>query len=259
MKFFIDFEAQQFSNDIISIGCIAEDNSKFYSLVRPVRNKKISNLIKELTGITQEDLDEAPTSEEVFNKFWDWCYERYDGKLEFYCYGSCDSSFVKTNYKYTKDLKAKSILGLISLELINYAGAVTSHFGLKNGEISLIKVFNYYKKEENNQKHNALEDAIMLKYVYEQTEKREKELEVFTQNSNNKKKKNEQPKDNHIVYAFKDDECIRFESLNAAARWMAKKAGGSQSKNNFRKKIKRKAELENSYGGYKWKIKEENE
>lgn len=191
MKFFIDFEAQQFSNDIISIGCVAEDNSEFYSLVRPVRNKKISNLIKELTGLTQEDLNEAPTSEEVFNKFWDWCYERYDGKLEFYCYGSCDSSFIKTNYKYTKDLKAKAILGLMSLELINYAGAVKSHFGLKS-EISLIKVFNYYKKEENNQKHNALEDAIMLKYVYEQTEEREKELEVFTQNNNNnnKKKKN---------------------------------------------------------------------
>lgn len=35
MKYFIDFEATQFSREIISIGCIREDGQTFYALVAP--------------------------------------------------------------------------------------------------------------------------------------------------------------------------------------------------------------------------------
>ena len=39
MKYFIDFEATQFSNEIISVGCVREDGKEFYSLVRPEKRK----------------------------------------------------------------------------------------------------------------------------------------------------------------------------------------------------------------------------
>ena len=39
MKYFIDFEATQFSEEIISVGCKREDGETFYALVRPVEGK----------------------------------------------------------------------------------------------------------------------------------------------------------------------------------------------------------------------------
>ena len=39
MNYFIDFEATQFSNDIISIGCIDENGEEFYSLINPGEGK----------------------------------------------------------------------------------------------------------------------------------------------------------------------------------------------------------------------------
>ena len=57
MKFYIDFEATQFTEQIISIGCIDEVGNSFYSLVKPqLENFKISNFITELTGISKNDL-----------------------------------------------------------------------------------------------------------------------------------------------------------------------------------------------------------
>lgn len=75
MKYFIDFEATQFSQEIISIGCYREDGEMFYSLVAPHSKNKVTNFITELTGITKEMLANAPTSDEVFCKFSDWVLE----------------------------------------------------------------------------------------------------------------------------------------------------------------------------------------
>ena len=67
MKYFIDFEAMQFSNEIISVGCVSENGEKFYSLVQPKKAKKITDFITTLTGITYEDLDCAPSADKVFS------------------------------------------------------------------------------------------------------------------------------------------------------------------------------------------------
>ena len=43
MKYFIDFEATQFTGVIISVGCINENGDEFYSLVKP--DKPITKFI----------------------------------------------------------------------------------------------------------------------------------------------------------------------------------------------------------------------
>ena len=40
MNFYIDFEANQFSDRIISIGCVSESNKTFYTLVKPCKDKE---------------------------------------------------------------------------------------------------------------------------------------------------------------------------------------------------------------------------
>ena len=161
MKYYIDFEATQFSNEIISIGCVREDGEEFYSLVKS--NKKLTDFIVKLTGLTQEMIDEAPGPNEVFKSFWEWCHQG-DSVPEFYCYGNCDTSFVKATFNKTTDFTAASMLGYLSLRLNDYAPIVKAKFGLiKN--IALVKMAEYFKGEEIIQRHNALEDAKMLKYV----------------------------------------------------------------------------------------------
>lgn len=43
MKFFIDFEALQFNNFIISIGCVCENGNQFSSFIKPPKGKTVSN------------------------------------------------------------------------------------------------------------------------------------------------------------------------------------------------------------------------
>lgn len=168
MKYFIDFEAQQFSNYIISIGCVRENGDEFYSLVKSAskKNKKVTKFITDLTGITNEMLANAPTPDEVFANLFDWCTEN-DEMPEFLCYGNCDADFVKANFEKATNFKAKAMLGFIYAGLKDYAPTVKAHFGLIK-LIGLAKVADYYRGYEIEQNHNSLEDAKLLKYVYEQ-------------------------------------------------------------------------------------------
>lgn len=169
MKFWIDFEATQYSERIISIGCISEHGETFKSLVRPLDKKsKITPFIENLTGITQEMIDEAPDTNQVFMQFYNWISIR-TVKPEFYCFGNCDINFVKRTLKDVTDFRAVIALSLIHASLIDCGPEIASFFN--RSTIKLKHVYNILKAEENEQTHDALEDATMLKYVFENREK----------------------------------------------------------------------------------------
>jgi inhibitor of KinA sporulation pathway (predicted exonuclease) len=166
MKYFIDFEATQYNHEIISVGCIREDGKTFYSLVKPKKLNSLTKFITELTGITKEMLQEEEQSDEVFSKFYDWLVED-SGYLEFYCYGNCDIDFLKKNLKdRTSTFKSQAALSLMAMNLVDYSEIVKKHFGLIKC-IALKKVADYFGLEENIIVHNALDDAIMLKKVFD--------------------------------------------------------------------------------------------
>lgn len=162
MNYFIDFEATQFSNEIISVGCVNEKGDTFSSLVKP--KKKLTTFITELTGITQEMVDNAPSSDEVFTSMYNWMDK--DEEPHFFCYGNTDITFVKKNLSKTSNFKASCMLSMIGMNLINYAGEVKAHFGLIS-PIGLIKIVSHYRGYEVEQAHDALEDALFLKEVYD--------------------------------------------------------------------------------------------
>ena len=165
MKYFIDLEATQFSNEIISIGCVREDGETFYSLVNVAKNK-MTNFITELTGITKEDVSTAPSSDEVFTKFYDWLIPD-ESKVQFFCYGNADLGFIRKNLNKATTVKAQMALSVLALHLTDYSKCVERHFGLIKA-ISLKKVLAYYRQvDEIEQNHNALEDALFLKEIYD--------------------------------------------------------------------------------------------
>ena len=96
MKYFIDFEATQFSEEVISVGCIREDGETFYSLVSPVEGK-ITPFITNLTGITAEMLQNAMSPDHVFDQFYDWAFNG-DDTPDFFVWGSNDVDFLRHTF-----------------------------------------------------------------------------------------------------------------------------------------------------------------
>lgn len=176
MKYFIDFEATQYTHEIISIGCVREDGATFESFVW-VKRSHMSNFITRLTGITKDDVSKAPTSDEVFEKFYHWIEN--DNNFEFYCYGDNDIDFIRSNLKRTSNKYAIAALSIIGTNLTDYATYVKTYFGLHK-PIALRRLVAYYRNVDKiDQSHNALEDSQFLKEVYDHVSTEEADSEAF--------------------------------------------------------------------------------
>lgn len=170
MKFFLDFEAMQYSEYIISIGCVSENGNEFSTLVRPSVRKKLTPFVVALTGITDEMLSTAPNPDAAFLLFMEFVKDECgDETPEYYCYGNADAKFIeRTLHKmnnFYAIVFAQSIMGNIH----DYSVDVKKYFNnFKDNAPSLFKTYLFLTdKEEDRQKHDALEDAQMLKLVCE--------------------------------------------------------------------------------------------
>lgn len=263
MKYFIDFEAMQFSNYIISVGCVREDGKEFYSLVHvPTGTKKtVSNFITNLTGLTTEMIAEAPMPEQVFSDLFDFCAED-ESIPEFYCYGNCDTEFIKSTFKKVNNFKARTILGYMYADMIDFAPAVKVHFGLMR-LIGLAKVYGYFTGEEIHQSHNSLEDARMLKEVYFYC-KNESEADIDDSAFLEYKRitsdiiSMEDERFDVLCCQKKDfnkDETTKFENLKEACQFLMNKSNMKNQQvdiKNVAKRIKKSYNTKKQYNEFYW-------
>lgn len=258
MKYFIDFEATQYTSEIISVGCVNENGREFYTLVQPHKIKKLTKFITELTGITAEDLQNAPTVDEAFSVFYDWLDK--SGQVEFYCYGYSDKEFVRHTLRNAVSFYAQCGLGLIRSNLVDFAQTVKEHF-LIDKDIALIKIVEYYRKEEVTQRHNALEDAHLLKEVYDNLQNEIITECPFPNYQIVYKVKNETEASNITaakIEAVKGDTAMLFPSYKRAADWvmralMPKHATiTDKTKSRISNNIRRSIERDELYFGFKW-------
>lgn len=166
MNFYLDFEATRFSNRIISIGCVAENGNTFSTLVNPGDKKKVDKFITELTGITNEMLAEAPTADSAFVDLYNFFVANNDNtEPVYYVYGNSDAEFLRATSKHMHNILACVTAQAIAGNLIDYASVVKKFF-VAPSDLALRKVYMLIKsQEELVQKHDALEDALMLQTV----------------------------------------------------------------------------------------------
>ena len=167
MKFSFDFEATQFSERIISIGCVASNGGQFKTLVKPAKKKdKVNKFITTLTGITNEMLENAPSADVAFNALFDFILLNEDSEpSEFYCYGDCDKKFIERTIIHMNDTRAVMFAKGLQQSLKDFSKDVKRFFETENN-ISLRKMYMLVAHMEDfEQKHDALEDAIMLNEV----------------------------------------------------------------------------------------------
>lgn len=164
MIFYLDFEATQPENEIIAIGAVAENGATFHSLVKP-QLSSISKWVSDLTHISPEDLEKAFTIDRVLVDFDAWVAVQEPDfmKCEFISYGD-DAQFIKhTIPAITEEHPFLVASGLY----FRIKDGTKETFKFFKGSISLLKAFNYIQEQEHKQSHNPLEDAMMLKRVYD--------------------------------------------------------------------------------------------
>ena len=167
MNFYIDFEATQFVQRIISIGCITEIGDSFYTLVKPVDGDKVNSFITNLTGIDNAALEEKGLApEEALYKLRYFIQTHVDPEEPsfFYTYGKSDKDFLNRTICHCDfDFNEQTWFYSLAASFIDYSVFVNKFF--KTETISLKKAAAWFKGEPIYQHHNALEDADLLRYV----------------------------------------------------------------------------------------------
>ncbi len=253
MNYYIDFEATQFSGEIISVGCVDENGRQFYSLVQPASADTVTEFIEKLTGIRREELDAAPTANEAFACFLQWVDH---GEIaRFYCYGDSDAYFLDKTLAHLTDFTAQLGLCLIRSSLTDYATEIKKHFALKHS-IALKKVAAHYRGQAVEQTHNSLEDALLLKEVYEKSVG-----ETVTECPFPEYQKGvELPKVRKRIVAVKGNVRMEFSAFGKAADWvMAEQLSfgdtvNDKTKSKICSRIVNAAEKEHPYCGYDWSV-----
>ena len=164
MLFFLDFEATQPENEIIAIGAVAENGTAFYSLVKP-QLSSISPYISQMTHISAEDLETAVTIDKALIDFdlWVMSQENDIMRCRFISYGD-DDKFVKSTLPAITNDHAFTVAAILMVKMENCYEDTRKFF---HGPIKLVHAFNYVRAVETKQKHDPLEDAMMLQKVYE--------------------------------------------------------------------------------------------
>ena len=252
MRYFIDFEASQFAEEIISVGCVDGNGRSFYSLVRPEKPKKVTDFITKLTGITRDEVLAAPTADEVFVKFYDWLDK--SEAVECYCYGDCDRRFALNTVVTVKDFRAQTALSLIIANIVDFSVELRKHFKMKRS-IGLAKVVSYYRGEEVVQRHNSLDDAVYLREIFYKS--RSEVIDKCPFEEEPPAKSNIVHTGKRSVIALRDEFEITFASCGKAAEWLSqtqlKKKLSIREKQNISNKISLAMEREKPYSGFIWR------
>ena len=237
MNYYIDFEASQFSQEIIEIGCVDDLGREFHSLVY---NKKVGSFVERLTGLTNDAIKHAPSVDDVFTAFFNYV-SFYKDRAVFYCYGDCDVLFAQRTKNHASSFKAQCALDLIINNMVDYAPKTKEYFGISKN-VGLIKVANYYD-ETLIQDHNALNDAKLLKFCMDKMAEGPCLDNPFPEYRE------------QVIRIVGDKEVQTFSGIDEAVAWMIAEnhLDGADPKN-IKKRIVNAANNGNLYMGFGWKI-----
>lgn len=257
MNFYIDFEATQYDHKIISIGCVNDAGDSFYSLVKPQEKTKVTPFITNLTGITQEMVDNAPSAETVFERFKTFIDIYNHGESTFFfVYGNEDQAFLERTAKKVMNKDIRSFMNCLAGSLIDYSKITRNYFQVS--QVGLKRALNYFKEEPIVQKHDALEDAEMLMELYKYIENSELmqlescPFEDISNTANNSS--------SEIEGRIQSGDMI-FENLDEAANWVKNNLFSDKMANvniqTIKKKIKYAINHKEKYFLRKWELLQE--
>lgn len=164
MYIYLDFEATQFSYEIISIGAVKENGETFYSLVRPQNIKKITPLITKITGLTSDMYtEEIPTICDIFPTFVDWAIKE-NNQVKFFTYGGFDKTLISHCVKRYPEYAVFQFVYENMIDIQKIINLLMNSEGVESK--SLVAIYEYLFGNNHGIEHNALSDAQMLFYIH---------------------------------------------------------------------------------------------
>ena len=143
--------------EIIEIGAVLLDTknsfkeiSSFESFIKPKLHPKLTNFCKELTTISQSDIDSAPPYPKALKSFMDWAFEYKN--LMFVSWGNFDSN------QFYRDSKLNNTT---KIDLKNHRNAKYDYAkttGLKKG-IGIRKALNRENINFKGTPHRGIDDS----------------------------------------------------------------------------------------------------
>ncbi len=210
-KVYAHTKTRQFpvKREIMQIGAVLLDKNgniedQFRSFAHPEYGK-LESVVKDMTGITKQDLDEAPSLEEVLAEFIQWIPQ---GSVQAVSWGPDDKKQLK-NECLLKHINTDGKLAKLFARWFNLQPKYGSRIGLKS-PASLEDAMRISGVEPNGRSHDALNDAMNTAMLYQKfagkqkliadrkyvKEKRAEEEERHRQKEEEKKEKTQEHTDN---------------------------------------------------------------
>ncbi len=153
------FFDRKHTGELLSVGLVICDKKfnlvrTYYSPIHPLYNKKLTDYCKELTGLTQKEIDEAPSYEAVFQELY-LLFQEYPVK-EIFTWGNDAHTLrhdIEKNHKFVAR-RFRKIAGLLQ----DITKRLTRQIYGKGITLSLSDM-KYICGMEHCTAHNALEDA----------------------------------------------------------------------------------------------------
>ena len=249
MKYFVDIECNQYTNDIISIAVENENYESYSTLIRPTT--KVTTFITQLTGITNEEAQSALPIGANLTKMLAW-FGEFNEDDRFYFYGHEDEVVLKKTLHKITNQNGINLISHVLAHYVDFSLEAQTHFQVVK-PIALIKIVEYYRHERIRQSHNALEDARFLHYIYNQIHLEETpDTEVFADYKNEKSVST-----NSILRVDDNDNVVEvYPSMAEALTWIiseARKAGRHLTdRQATRGKLGHALKFGTKYYGYYW-------
>lgn len=171
---FLDFEGTQFSHEMIAFGALfvsLDRNGFIIKEKKPIRRyvkskNKIGKFVKDLTGITEKDLEkygvDFATAVKEIKKYCGMNFK----KTIFMTFGNHDIRILNQSSSYNLD-SPKEICDVIKKNYVDFQSIIAEFIKDDNGNpLSLTHYLELFNIEFDGQAHDPLYDALNLGRLY---------------------------------------------------------------------------------------------
>ncbi len=171
---FLDFEGTQFSHEMIAYGAIfayLNKNGEIVKTKTPIRGyvkakNSIGRIVKELTGITQEDLDkygvDFATAIHAIKKYCGLNFR----KCAFMTFGNHDIRIINQSCSYNLNAP-KDLCDIIKKNYVDFQPIISEFVKDNNGNpLSLTHYLEVFNVEFDGTAHDPMYDAVNLAKLY---------------------------------------------------------------------------------------------
>ncbi len=170
-KLFLDLEMsmhpyhkdKDFKQEIIQAGYVlvsadGEVMETFRGFIRPTRHKKITKRTRKFLGVTQEEIDAGLPYADFYERLKKLVRSHRPAVI---VWGKNDILALRESYTINRLPPIRP-----RIRFVNLLELYKTFYGLKD-DVGLLTAYNNHGEGPNDQRHDALDDALMTKTIYE--------------------------------------------------------------------------------------------